>query len=156
MGEEGIDGQGEVGDEDPFNAATDAIAEHGIDEIIVSTLPATESAWLRRDLIASARVRRPACRSSTSSSTSTGGLPFEVTLVLANQTAAGGALVERLEELAAEGPHRFIVVVPAGPHPSRRGRGGPPAARTRCSSPCTSPTSSPPGRSATPTRTRPR
>src|SRR5215203_6607246 len=40
MRDEGIEGTGEVGDADPFNAATDAIAEYGIDEIIVSTLPA--------------------------------------------------------------------------------------------------------------------
>ena len=42
------------------------------------------------------------------------GLPFDVTLVVANQTAAGAELVERLEALADEGPRRFIVVVPAG------------------------------------------
>jgi hypothetical protein len=40
------------------------------------------------------------------------GLPFDVTLVLANQTVAGEQLKRKLEELAAEGPHRFIVVVP--------------------------------------------
>src|SRR3954467_3688508 len=43
MREEGIEGSGEVGDADPFNAATDAVGAHGIDEIIVSTLPATSS-----------------------------------------------------------------------------------------------------------------
>src|ERR671916_2311886 len=51
MREEGIEGTGEVGDADPLNAAMDAIAAHGLDEIIVSTLPATSSGWLRRDLI---------------------------------------------------------------------------------------------------------
>src|SRR5919112_3469131 len=51
MREEGIEGTGEVGDGDPLNAAHDAIAEHGIDEIIVSTLPESTSGWLRRDLI---------------------------------------------------------------------------------------------------------
>src|ERR671916_1339561 len=50
MRDEGIEGTGEVGDEDPFNAAMDAIGHHGIDEIVVSTLPATTSGWLRRDL----------------------------------------------------------------------------------------------------------
>src|SRR5919109_4948301 len=38
MREEGIEGAGEVGDGDPLNAAHDAIADHGISEIIVSTL----------------------------------------------------------------------------------------------------------------------
>ncbi len=33
-----------------MNAAKDAVAEHGIDEIIVSTLPSESSGWLRRDL----------------------------------------------------------------------------------------------------------
>ena len=42
MREEGIEGTGEVGDTDPLNAAKDAIAEYGITEIIVSTLPAHE------------------------------------------------------------------------------------------------------------------
>src|SRR4051795_13440941 len=51
MKDEGIEGTGEVGDADPFNAAMDAIGPHNIDEIIISTLPATTSGWLRRDLI---------------------------------------------------------------------------------------------------------
>src|SRR5215218_9937940 len=51
MRDEGIEGTGEVGDADPFNAAMDAIGAHGIDEIVISTLPATTSGWLRRDLI---------------------------------------------------------------------------------------------------------
>src|ERR687891_1815701 len=37
MREEGIRGTGEVGDSDPYNAAMDAIAVHGIDEMIIST-----------------------------------------------------------------------------------------------------------------------
>src|SRR3954462_6753871 len=45
-----IDAEGETGDEDAFNAAMDAIGEHRIDEVILSTLPATSSGWLRRDL----------------------------------------------------------------------------------------------------------
>jgi len=35
MRDEGIKGTGEVGDGDPFNAAMDAVAERGIDEILV-------------------------------------------------------------------------------------------------------------------------
>src|SRR3954471_21188766 len=38
MRDESIEGSGEVGDADPFNAAKDAIGAHRIDEIIVSTL----------------------------------------------------------------------------------------------------------------------
>src|SRR4051812_42506031 len=47
---EGIDAYGEVGDEDPFNAAMDAIDEHKIDEVIISTHPTSSSGWMRRDL----------------------------------------------------------------------------------------------------------
>src|SRR3954447_2281135 len=46
----GIEAEGETGDEDPFNAALDAVDQHKIDEIIVSTHPSTSSGWLRRDL----------------------------------------------------------------------------------------------------------
>ena len=51
------------------------------------------------------------------------GLPFGVTLVVANLTVAAPELVERLKALAEEGPRRFIAVVPA------ERRAGPPRAR---------------------------
>jgi hypothetical protein len=112
MREEGIEGSGEVGDADPFNAATDAVGAHGIDEIIVSTLPATSSSWLRRDLPERLEVQTGLPVEHVIVDLDAEGLPFDVTLVLANQTVAGRELVERLEQLAEEGPHRFIVVVP--------------------------------------------
>jgi hypothetical protein len=42
--------EGMVGDTDPFVAVRDAVERLGFDEIIVSTLPARVSHWLRRDL----------------------------------------------------------------------------------------------------------
>jgi hypothetical protein len=39
-----------IGDTDPFIAAREAVTTIGIDEIIISTLPARVSQWLRRDL----------------------------------------------------------------------------------------------------------
>jgi hypothetical protein len=50
--EEAAGGQveGIVGDSDPFVAVRDAVQQFGFDEIIVSTLPARVSHWLRRDL----------------------------------------------------------------------------------------------------------
>src|SRR5947209_12275069 len=51
MAREGIDIDGEVGDEDPYNAAMDGIALYEPDEVVVSTLPRTASGWLRRDLV---------------------------------------------------------------------------------------------------------
>ena len=114
MRDEGIEGTGEVGDADPFNAAMDAIGAHGIDEIIISTLPATTSGWLRRDLIERLENETGLPVTHVVVDVDSEGLPFDVTLVLANQTAAGGELVQHLEKLANEGPRRFIVVVPQG------------------------------------------
>ena len=50
--EEAADGhvEGLVGDTDPLVAVRDAIERFGFDEVIVSTLPARVSRWLRRDL----------------------------------------------------------------------------------------------------------
>jgi hypothetical protein len=39
-----------VGDPSPMNAIQDAINIHGFDEVIISTLPARVSKWLRLDL----------------------------------------------------------------------------------------------------------
>src|ERR1700720_4898243 len=51
LASEGIQATGEIGDPDPFSATLDAIAEHRPKEIILSTHPATQSGWLRRDLV---------------------------------------------------------------------------------------------------------
>jgi hypothetical protein len=112
MRNEGIRGAGEVGDQDPMNAAKDAIAEHGIDEIIVSTLPAESSGWLRRDLPERLREETGLPVEHVVVDLIRDGLPFDVTLVLANRTAASDALIGHLKKLADESPHRFIVVVP--------------------------------------------
>jgi hypothetical protein len=109
---EGIEGTGEIGDLDPMNAAKDAIAEWGIDEVIVSTLPAESSGWLRRDLPERLQEETGLPVEHVVVDLLNEGLPFDVTLVLANQTVASPELTSRLEVLAAEGPHRFIVVVP--------------------------------------------
>jgi hypothetical protein len=112
MREEGIKGTGEVGDTDPYNAALDAIAEHGIDEIIVSTLPAATSGWLRRDLPERLREGTGLPVEHVVVDLATEGLPFDVTLVVANLTATAPELTQRLKALADEGPRRFIIVVP--------------------------------------------
>src|SRR4051795_3991148 len=95
MRDEGIIGSGEVGDGDPFNAAMDAIRERSIDEIIVSTLPATSSGWLRRDLIERLQEESGLPVEHVVVDLQAEGLPFDVTLVVANQTAAAPELVER-------------------------------------------------------------
>ena len=47
---------GEVGDANPFDAIADALLEGEFDEIILSTLPAGVSRWLKQDLVS--RVER--------------------------------------------------------------------------------------------------
>jgi len=107
-----IAAEGEVGDEDPFNAAMDAIAEFHIDEIILSTHPSTSSGWMRRDLPERIREASGLPIKHVVVDIANEGLPFDVTLVVANQTASSRELVETLERLASEGPRRFIAVVP--------------------------------------------
>jgi hypothetical protein len=48
---DGIDAHGQVAHPDPFTAATQAVQDERIDEIIVSTFAPSKSPWLRRDLI---------------------------------------------------------------------------------------------------------
>jgi hypothetical protein len=112
MREEGIAGRGEVGDRDPLNAAKDSIADQGITEIIVSTLPASTSGWMKRDLIEALENDTGLPVTHVVVDLAREGLPFDVTLVVANQTVASPELVDRLTALAAEGPRRFIIVVP--------------------------------------------
>ena len=108
----GAAGEGEVGDQDPFNAAMDAFRAQPIDEVIVSTLPASTSGWVKRDLIERLEEATNVPVEHVVVDLEKEGLPFDVTLVVANLTVAAPELVERLKALADEGPRRFIVVVP--------------------------------------------
>ena len=121
MREEGIAGRGEVGDGDPLNAAHDVIADRGISEIIVSTLPESTSGWMRRDLIEALESDTGLPVKHVVVDLEEEGLPFDVTLVVANQTVAGGELVERLKALADDGPAPVHHRGPAGQR--RRPRG---------------------------------
>ena len=108
----GAVGDGEVGDTDPFNAAMDAFRAQPIDEILVSTLPAGTSSWVKRDLIERLQEATDVPVEHVVVDLEKEGLPFDVTLVVANLTVAAPELVERLKALAQEGPRRFIAVVP--------------------------------------------
>jgi hypothetical protein len=110
---EGIEATGEVGDEDPFLATMDAVAQRRPDEIIVSTHPAPHSGWLRRDLIERIQNASGLPVEHIVVDLEQEGLPFNVTLVLANKTSSGEELIEHLRAKAAPGEsHLFIAVVP--------------------------------------------
>jgi hypothetical protein len=110
---EGMEATGEVGDQDPFSATVDAVAEHRPDEIIVSTHPAEHSGWLRRDLIERIRNATGLPVEHVVVDLDQEGMLFKVTLVIANKTSSGEELVDHLKDLAAgEERHLFIAVVP--------------------------------------------
>ena len=150
----GIEAIGEVGDPDPYSATMDAVAEFRPDEIIISTKPAEASGWLRRDLIERVQEASGLPVEHVVVDLDHEGLPFGVTLVVANRTASGDDLLNAMAQSAGGDEHHvFIVVVPqeggdetaaatarAPARPARR-----PGPRRRACSP--------PASSATPTRT---
>jgi len=111
----GFEASGEVGDSDPFNATMDAVADRKPDEIVISTLPATASGWLRRDLVERvADASGIAVQHVISDLDEDSPPPNETTLVVANRTASSAELTRHLSELAhGSHEHLFIVVVPA-------------------------------------------
>lgn len=114
---EDVVASGELGDEDPYTATLDAIDEYKPDEVIISTLPQSSSGWLRRDLIERIQDATEAPVTHVISDVNEEGLPFQVTLVIANVTAGRGDLRTRMKELAAETDDMlFIVVVPLQAH----------------------------------------
>jgi hypothetical protein len=125
----GIDAIGEVGDPDPYTATMDAVREYNPDEIIISTYPETRSGWLRRDLIDRVRQASGLPVQHVVADPDTEGLPFDVTLAVANRTASGNELLEALKAKAhsgaKQGRHLFILVVPqegGDGHAARRAR----------------------------------
>jgi hypothetical protein len=107
-----IDAVGDVGDPDPYTATMDAVAEFGPDEIIVSTFPAQASGWLRRDLIERIQEATGLPVTHVVTDLDEEGLPFKVTLVVANRTTRGSELIDALKAKAGDDRHMFIVVVP--------------------------------------------
>lgn len=108
---------GELGDEDPYTATLDAIHEYNPDEVIISTLPQASSGWLRRDLIERIQDSTGVPVTHVISDMDADGLPFQVTLVVANVTSGRGVLRKRMNEIAAEHEDMlFIVVVPLQAH----------------------------------------
>ena len=110
---EGIEAVGEVGDPDPFMATMDAVAARRPNEIIISTHPAVHSGWLRRDLIERIQNASGLPVQHVVVDLDQEGLPFKVTLVVANKTSGGEELLEHLKaKTAHSGRHLFIAVIP--------------------------------------------
>ncbi len=111
---EGIDAVGEVGDPDPYTATIDAVREYNPDEIIISTYPETRSGWLRRDLIERVRLASGVPVLHVIADPDAEGLPFKVTLAVANRTASADELFQALKAKADSdaGGRLFVVVVP--------------------------------------------
>jgi hypothetical protein len=113
----GIEAIGEVGDPDPYSATMDAVHEHHPTEIIISTYPETRSGWLRKDLIERVREASHLPVEHIVNDPDTEGLPFDVTLAVANRTATGNELFEALKRKVEEDERHdrrrlCIVVVP--------------------------------------------
>jgi DNA-binding LacI/PurR family transcriptional regulator len=113
--EAGIEADGEIMDPDPYSAVMDALGEQDYDEIIVSTHPETRSGWLRQGLVD--RLARATRRDVEHVVVDLDSERDDVkrTLVVANQTVGGQALLDTLKRKAAEEPRRFIVISPASP-----------------------------------------
>lgn len=103
---------GDVGDPDPYSATMDAVAEWSPDEIIISTLPVQASGWLRHDLIERIEGATGLPVTHVVTDIDEEGLPFKVTLVVANKTTRGEELIDTLKQRAEDEQHLFIVVVP--------------------------------------------
>ena len=114
---EHIQAIGEVGDPDPYTATIDAVHAYRPGEIIISTYPETRSGWLRRDLIDRVRDATGLPVEHVIADPDTEGLPFHVTLAVANRTASGDELLDALKakveaEEEKERGRLFIVVIP--------------------------------------------
>jgi hypothetical protein len=126
----GIRAIGEVGDTDPYTAAIDAVREYSPQEIIISTYPETRSGWLRRDLVDRIGEATGLPVTHIVTDPEAEGLPFHVTLAVANRTASGDALLHALQAKAdkftsEDTRELFLVLVPqegGDGHATRRAR----------------------------------
>jgi hypothetical protein len=114
---EGIDAVGEVGDPDPYAATMDAVREYDPDSIIISTYPEARSGWQRRDLIDRIRQASGLDVEHVVADPDSEGLPFHITLAVANRTASGDELFDALKAKASSGgdgdiERLFLVVIP--------------------------------------------
>lgn len=110
--EAGVKATGAVMDPDPYSAITDAVAERRYDAIIISTHPETRSGWLRQGLVSRVAAEVDCPVEHVVVDLDADKDEATRTLVVANQTVGGQALIDQLKELAEDGPRRFIVISP--------------------------------------------
>lgn len=112
--EAGIHATGAIEDPDPYTAIMDELGRTDYDEIVISTHPETRSGWLRRDLIQRVKqaTRRPVEHVVVEHG-DTSDRSVE-TLVVANQTVEDQHLLDLLKQRAADGRHRFVLIMPQG------------------------------------------
>lgn len=110
--EMGIEAIGEVGDPDPYTATMDAVAEYKPDHVIVSTLPAAASGWLRRDFVERIAEAAGVPVEHIVTDMNQDNVAFNVTLVVANRTANSDTLLPQLKATTAGGKRLFIFVIP--------------------------------------------
>lgn len=111
----GVEAIGEVGDPDPYTATMDAIAEHRPDHVIVSTLPAAASGWLRRDFVGRIQEAAGVPVEHIVTEADAYQAAFNITLVVANRTANNEVLLPELKarSAAVDGRERiFIFMIP--------------------------------------------
>ena len=114
----GIPAHGAVYDDDPLSAVKDVLASERVDEIIVSTHPATKSGWLRKDLVE--EVRRAAAGRPVEHIVSDVAARAGVNvLVVANETVLGEALLDRIRARASERACELPDRLPAERSPRR-------------------------------------
>ena len=152
--EAGIEATGEIMDPDPYSAVMDALGEQDYDEIVVSTHPETRSGWLRQGLVD--RLARATRRDVEHVVVDLDSERDDVkrTLVVANQTVGGQALLDALKREGGRGAaalHRDL--------PGVRATGTRMAATPTSDSPtrsrsCKTRASRPSARSSTPIPTR--
>jgi len=110
--EAGIEASGEVMDPDPYSAITDAVGERSYNELIIATHPETRSGWLRQGLVARVEQEVDCPVEHVVVDLDADKDAATRTLVVANQTVGGQALIDQLKQLAEEGLRRFIVIAP--------------------------------------------
>src|SRR3954466_7478246 len=114
LAEAGIQADGAIEDPDPYTAVMDCLGQQDYDEIIISTHPETRSGWLRRALIERVKqATRRAVEHVVVDSPEDAERGTE-TLVVANQTVEDHHLLDLIKQRAADGRHRFVLIIPQG------------------------------------------